>query len=70
MESNKNSTKELFHKTEADSDFETKFLVTIREIWGGGMDEEVRIGIYTLLYTKMIANKHYLIGWGNLFNTL
>ena len=21
-------------------------------------------------YTKMITNKHYLIGWGNLFNTL
>ena len=50
MESNKNSTKELFHKTEADSDFDTKFLVTIREIWGGGMDEEVRIDIHTTIY--------------------
>ena len=55
MESNKNDTKELMHKTE--TDFKTKLMVTEGETLWGGMDWEVGIGIYTLLYIKFIGNK-------------
>ena len=35
MESNKNDTKELIHKTERLTDFKTKPMVTKGETWGG-----------------------------------
>ena len=38
-------------------DFETKLIVTKV---GGGIYREVWIGIYTLLYTKLISNKDLL----------
>ena len=50
MESNKNDTKDLIHKTETDSkDSEAKRTVTKGEMLGGGMQWEVGISLYTRL---------------------
>ena len=45
-------------------DFETKYLVTKGETLGGGINREVGIGIYALLYTKSISNKGLLYNTG------
>ena len=37
---------------------------------GGGVNQEVGINIYTLLYTKEINNKDLLYSKGNLLNIL
>ena len=33
--------------------------------WGGGMNQEIGIDIYTLLYIKLITNKDLLYSTGN-----
>ena len=52
MESNKKDTNGTYLQIETDSDFETKLMVTKRETLGRGMNWEVGIDIYTLLYTN------------------
>ena len=54
VESNKNETKELIYKTEIDSDFRIKLMVTKRETMEGGINK------YTLPYIKQITNKGLL----------
>ena len=71
MNSNQNDTKELIHKTETDSRFQSQIYGYQRGNIGEEMDWEVGIGIYALLYTKSIGNKDLLYtAQGNLFNTL
>ena len=49
----KKDRKEFIHKTEIDSDFEIKLMVTKGEMLGVGINQ-VGINIYTLLYKKNI----------------
>ena len=66
MESNKNDTKELVHEIETNSKISKPNLWLPKgKHWGEGW-----IGIYTLLYTKLISNKDLLYSSGNLSNTL
>ena len=48
----KNATKELTHRTETDSNFKMKIYGYQRKNGRGGINQEVGISIYTLLYTK------------------
>ena len=52
MESKKNDTNELIYRTEIESDVENKLTVTKGEKKGGGINWEMGIDIYTLLYIK------------------
>ena len=45
-------------------------MVTEGEMLWGGMGWEVGIGIYTLLYTKLISNKDLLYSTGKSIKTL
>lgn len=51
-------------------DFKTRLTVTKGETLGGGMDWEVGIDIYILLYMERIIMGTYCIAQGNLLNTL
>ena len=54
MESKTNDTNELIYKRETESDIENKLMVTRGER-GKGINWEIGIDIYTLLYIKYIT---------------
>ena len=61
----KNGIDELIYKAEIrDTDVENKCTDT-KGGRGGGMDWEIGINIYTLLYTEQITNKNLLNSTGN-----
>ena len=65
MDSNKKWYKRTYSQNRSRlRDFETKFMTTKGEMLGGGLDWEVGIAIYTLVYTKFIGNKdlQYILG--------
>ena len=64
MESNKNDTKDLIHKTEIDTDFETKLMITQGKMLRGGIKWEIGVGIYTLLCVKLVSNEELLYSTG------
>ena len=67
----KNDTKELIHKTERFKDFKTKLMVTRGKRKEGGINWEIGIGIYILLYTKSVTTTwYYYIAQRKLFNIL
>ena len=60
MESKKNDTNELINKTETDSQTQKTNLWLPKGKGGEGINYEVLINIYTLLYIKQIINKDLL----------
>ena len=64
MESNKNDTKDHIHKTEIDTDFETKLMITQGKMLRGGIKWEIGVGIYTLLCVKLVSNEELLYSTG------
>ena len=61
----KNNTSELIYKTETDSQTsKTNLRFPKREGWRG-INQEVRINRYTLIYIKSIINKDLLYSTGN-----
>ena len=61
MESNRNYTKELIHKTETDSNtLNPNLTVTKGETWWREINQEVGINIYPPLNIKSISNKDLL----------
>ena len=57
MESSKNDTKELIHKTETDSKISKPNLRLPKGKCGVGINCDVGISIYTQPYTKLISSK-------------
>ena len=54
----KNDTNELIYKTETDlADIKTKLLVTKGEMGRRGINQELEINLYTLLYICKIDNQ-------------
>ena len=65
MESNKKWYKITYSQNRNRlKDFEIKLMVTKEETLGGGINCKVRIGIYTLLYTKSKSIKDLLYNTG------
>ena len=60
----KKGTSELIYKTEIVTDVENKLMVTGGKR-GRGINWEIEINIYTLLYIKWITNKDLLYSTGN-----
>ena len=63
MESNKKDKKNLQDRNRL-KDFETKFMITTGGMLKGGMDWEVGIDMYTLLYKKLVGNEDLLYSSG------
>lgn len=64
MESNKNDTKELIHKTGTVKDFDTKLIVTKGDRLWEGIKWEVGTDIFPLLYIEWLGNKDLLYSPG------
>ena len=60
MESKKNDNNELIYKTEKESQMLKKKNTVTKGKSGEGINWEIRIDIYTLLYIKEITNKDLL----------
>ena len=65
MQNLKNDTNELIYKTEKDSQTQKTNLWLPRGRLGGGINQEIGIHIYILLYVKQILNKDLLYSTGN-----
>ena len=61
----KNDTNELIYKTEIESQMQKTNLWLPGGKHGGGINWEIGIDIYTLLYIKQITNKDLLYSTGN-----
>ena len=62
----KNDTNELIYKTETDSQtLKTNLWLPSEESGGGGINQEIGVNIYTLLYIKQIINKDLLYSTGS-----
>ena len=61
----KYGTNELIYKTEIESQIQKTNLWLPREKVGGGINCEIGIDIYTLLYIKQITNKNLLYSTEN-----
>ena len=55
----------LFTNRNRLTDIENKLMVTKGEMWRGGINQELGIKIYTLLYIKWIIKKDLLYSTGN-----
>ena len=66
----KKDTNELIHKTEVDPQTQKTNFWLQKGKAGGGINQEVGINIYTLLYIKEITNKDLLIAQGIILNIL